>query len=129
VIHLDSNFLIRASVAGTDESRLLRRWLSDGEHLGTSAVAWAEFLCGPVSDEAASSAATLVGEPEPLDASAATAAARLFNETGRRRGSLSDCMIAASAVQAGAQLATADVADFRRFEPLGLSLVGRKAKN
>jgi predicted nucleic acid-binding protein len=34
-----------------------------------------------------------------------------------------DCMIAASAIAAGASLATSDVAGFRRFERAGLTLV------
>jgi predicted nucleic acid-binding protein len=123
VIHLDSSFLIRAGFAGSAEDAQLRHWLADGEHLGASAVAWAEYLCGPVSVEDASVATTLIDEPEPLDSAAASVAARLFNETGRRRGSLADCMIAATAIQADAELATADLADFRRYEPLGLRLV------
>ena len=123
MIHLDSSFLIRSCFPGSGEDLLLRQWLSAGELLGASAVAWAEFQCGPVSTEAASMAAALIDEPEPLDAAAATVAARLFNETGRRRGSLPDCMIAATAIQADATLATSDITDFRRFEPLGLKLL------
>ena len=107
---------------GSDEARRLRQWVHSGELLGVSAVAWAEFLCGPVSDERAAAIAVLLAAPESFDAAAAPVAARLFNETGRRRGSQGDCMIAATAIQADVQLATADLVDFRRFESLGLTL-------
>jgi len=46
----------------------------------------------------------------------------LFNRAGRRRGSLLDCMIAAIALRAGAALATANQADFRRLRAAGLRL-------
>jgi len=49
-------------------------------------------------------------------------AARLFNLGGRRRGSHADCMIAASAIAAGAGLATRNPADFARSAPQGLRL-------
>ena len=48
--------------------------------------------------------------------------AMLFNRAGRRRGSLLDCMIAAIALRAGAALATANQADFRRLRAAGLRL-------
>ena len=53
----------------------------------------------------------------------AEVAAGLFNETGRRRGSLNDCMIAAAALADDAPIATMNVVDFRRFEKSGLKLV------
>jgi predicted nucleic acid-binding protein len=122
VIHLDTSFLIRAGTGATFESRRLRHWLRRGEEVGISAVAWAEFLCGPVPTLAVEDAAELMGEPWPLSGIDATVAARLFNLTGRRRGSLADCLIAAIAMNAGAALATSNVADFRQLEPFGLVL-------
>jgi predicted nucleic acid-binding protein len=49
-------------------------------------------------------------------------AARLFNKTARKRGTLMDCMIAATAIRIGAPLATSNVADFRRFKAEGLRI-------
>ena len=50
-------------------------------------------------------------------------AARLFNESGRRRGSLINCMTAAAALADGASLATANTAYFRHFQTSGPELV------
>jgi len=122
MIHLDTRFLIRSLVAGSTEDAMLRRWIRLSEPLGISAVAWAEFLCGPVEPESIEAIEQLVGPPTPFGAAEATLAARCFNETGRRRGSFVDCLITATAIEAGARLATANRGDFRRFEPLGLRL-------
>lgn len=51
-----------------------------------------------------------------LDEDAQVAAAAL-NRSGRRRGTLTDCMIAASAIRVGASLATTNPADFQRLDP------------
>jgi predicted nucleic acid-binding protein len=122
MIHLDTSFLVRALAAGTSEDKKLRAWLAAEERLGMSAVAWAEFLCGPVDSAGLELVARIVEERVPFDEGDAALAARLFNETGRRRGSLADCMIAASAIRGGATLATENPRDFRRFEPAGLGL-------
>ena len=122
MIHLDTSFLIRALVAGSAQDQELRSWISDGEVLGMSAVAWAEFLCGPLRSSALELAADLIGPPTEFTPGEAALAARLFNDSGRRRGALLDCMIAATALGEGAQIATVNVKDFRRFEPFGLRL-------
>ena len=123
MIHLDTSFLIRALPRSSSEDRRLRAWLKAGEPLAMSTVSWAEFLCGPVGAREIELAARILGDPVSFVAADAALTARLFNLTGRRRGSMTDCMIAATAIRAGAPLATADRADFRRFEPAGLALV------
>jgi predicted nucleic acid-binding protein len=125
VIHLDTNFLIGAAARGTSEARLLLSWLNAGQSIAVSAPVWAEFLCGPVTDAAVEAILTVIHQPAPFDRAEAELTARLFNESGRRRSSFVDCMIAASAMHAGARLATANTRDFRRFEALGLELALR----
>lgn len=58
----------------------------------------------------------------PFSDDDASLAASLFNATGRRRGSLVDCMIAAAALRARAEIATANASDFDRFAAHGLRL-------
>ena len=122
MIHLDTSFLIRAGAHGTPESRRLRSWLRRGEQVRISSVVWAEYLCGPVPASAAEDAAELFGEPVSFGATEATLAAQLFNASGRRRGTLADCMIAAIALGSGASLATSNVRDFQRLVEHGLEL-------
>jgi len=104
---------------------LLRQWLESSEPLQASTIVWTEFLCGPLSDMETSLARDLLQEVIPLSAQHAALAARLFDSSGRRRGSLADCMIAAVAIQSDAQLATSNPRDFVRLEPYGLILAGR----
>ena len=122
MIHLDTSFLIRALAPGSQEDARLREWIGANEPLGMSTVAWAEFLCGPV-DEAAMSVASVVVERQLLfTEEMAVIAARLFNGSGRRRGTMVDCMIAATALAEQAAVATGNPDDFSRFEAFGLAL-------
>jgi predicted nucleic acid-binding protein len=122
VIHLDTSFLIRAMTPTSPEDGRLRRWLVSGEPIGISAVSWAEFLCGPVGTGDVDVATRIVGEPVALLGADGPLIATLFNRGGRRRGSITDCMIAATAIRAGAALATRNPTDFRRFESAGLTI-------
>lgn len=122
MIHLDTGFLIRSLVAGSPEDRRLREWLRSGETLAMSAVAWSEFLCGPVSPRQAELAAAVVAQRVSFREEEAPLAARLFNDAGRRRGSMVDCLIAATALRAGARVATTNPGDFARFSGAGLAL-------
>ena len=123
MIHLDTSFLIKSLVRGSAEDRSLRDWLKAGEAVAMSAVAWAELLCGPLEASHMELISRVVSERAPFLEEDAVLCARLFNESGRRRGSLMDCMIAASALRAGASLATANARDFRRFAAAGLTLL------
>ena len=87
-----------------------------------SVIAWSEFLCGPIDETALSLASLVVGRRPEFTEAMATISARLFNESGRRRGTIIDCMIAAAAISEGASVATTNPADFSRFEALGLAL-------
>ena len=123
MICLDTSFLIRALVSGSRQDRRLRQWLGAGEQLSISAVGWAEFLCGPVEPGHADLAARIVTQRLPFDEQDGALAARLFNEAGRRHGSLTDCMIAATVIRSDASLATANAGDFQRFSAAGLKTV------
>jgi predicted nucleic acid-binding protein len=123
MIHLDTSFLVRALVRGSPQDGRLRDWLGVGETLAISTIGWAEFLCGPIDQEQVDLALRIVTERVPFVEEDAVMAARLFNESGRRRGSFTDCMIAAAAMQPGVSLATANPSDFRRFEAAGLTVV------
>lgn len=104
---------------------MLVRWLEQRQTLRISSVAWAEFLCGPVSTAEIEDIAMVLGEPVSFGALEATLAALLFSASGRRGSSMADCMIAAVALNANAELATSNAADFKRFARHGLVLVTR----
>lgn len=123
MIALDTNFLINALGAGTPAEALSRGWLRSGERLVASIIVWTEFLCGPVTPEQVRLARAMLGEPFALTVGDAERAAELFNAGGRRRGSLADCMIAATAMRLGVELATANGDDFRRFQSAGLRVI------
>ena len=123
MIHLDTDFFIGALIRGTDQDEQLREWQRAYQTIATSTIAWAEFLCGPVDADQIDLAARLVSQRVAFAEEDARLAARLFNESGRRRGSLTDCMIAASAIRLAAPLATLNASDFRKFEESGLVLI------
>jgi predicted nucleic acid-binding protein len=123
MIHLDTNYLIGLATKGSVVAVNVEAWLAVGESLAASAVAWTEFLNGPVTPLALSRAeAVLESRIIPFRQAEAVLAAELFNKTGRRRGSRFDCLIAATAILAHAEVATANKADFKVFTPHGLRL-------
>ena len=118
-IHLDTCFLLNALQPDSVEGRRLAGWLGEGRAVRMSVMAWTEVQCGPFSAGQRALVARLLGDPLPLHARQGDLAARLFNASGRRRGSLPDCLIAAAAIDAEAPLATTDEG-FARFAEAGL---------
>jgi predicted nucleic acid-binding protein len=123
MMHLDTNYLIGLAVRGSSPARNVDNWLAAGESLAASTLAWTEFLNGPVSaDEIALVESVIEGNLVPFEKRTAVLAAQLFNQAGRRRGSRFDCLIAATAILANAELATENKNDFTPFVPFGLKL-------
>jgi predicted nucleic acid-binding protein len=124
MIHLDTNYHIGLAVPGSSPAQNVDNWLAAGETLAASTLAWTEFLNGPVSaDEIALVESVIEGNLIAFEKPKAALAAQLCNQAGRRRGSRFDCLIAAAAILAGAQLATENTKDFEPFVPFGLKLV------
>ena len=120
MILLDTNSLIGALVAGSDESKQVLNWLERGEVLITAMPAWYEFLCGPVSELQAKAIQSVLTEIVPLDEAQSREAAMLFNRTCRRRALRIDALIASCAILKGALLATRNTSDFEIFATQGL---------
>ncbi len=123
MIHLDTNILIDLVTAYPPQVAVVRLWLEEGQVLTVSSVAWSEFLNGPhtlTQKDAVRS--ILTGGIRPFEENQAEQASRLFHQTGRRRGSHADCMIAAAALCAREPVATRNIRDFERFIPYGLML-------
>ncbi len=123
MIHLDANFLIGSVNKGSPPALLLRKWLQHGETFAASAVAWAEFLHGPVMPDQIQQVGFLIqGMVISFGRREAELASQLFNLGGRRRGSQPDCFIAATAICSGARLATENQRHFVAFTGVGLRL-------
>jgi predicted nucleic acid-binding protein len=122
MIHLDTNFLIQISVAGSGAHERFTAWAATQESINVRTIAWAEFLSGPMDATAEALARQVFPQPEPFLSTDAALAARLFNQTGRRSRSLADCMIAAVAMRCSAKLATLNTGDFQPLTGHGLIL-------
>lgn len=116
MICLDTNYLILGLVPGSTESVELIGWAQSSVPLVTSSVAWYEFLCGPVSEQQVTVMQSFLAQIIPFGETEGKEAANLFNSTGRRRALRVDAMIAATAIVAGAKLATNNRGDFAHFE-------------
>jgi predicted nucleic acid-binding protein len=123
MIHLDTNFLIGVANRHLPVEAALVGWLQQGEKFAASAVAWAEFFNGPIKPAHVQQMKVLIeGRVISLGRIEAEKASQLFNQTGRRRGSMPDCFIAATAICERASLATQNRKHFAPFEAAGLLL-------
>lgn len=123
MIHLDTNLLIAASDPEDPHVPVFRKLLVATPILAVSAVAWTEYrscLVDPVKERVLLQ--VLQGGIVSFDRIAAEFAGQLFYETKTHRRNRLDSMIAATAILAGAELATVDREDFRPFIPHGLKL-------
>ena len=118
MIQLDTSSLIRALNLGSPEDRKLRAWIGAGEtheHGRLGGV--------PVLSDDLGCQRQLRSSDSTVTSPRITRRLPPVYSTGRRRGSLIDCMVAAVALADGAPIATENVADFRRFEDFGLKVV------
>ena len=67
MICLDTSFLIHALAPTSPEGRALRGWVTEDIRLTVSAIAWAEFLCGPAPTRAIDAARRLCDHIIPFD--------------------------------------------------------------
>ena len=123
-ILMDTNFLICGLIQDSPESEQLKQWYRSGRSLMTSSVVWYEFLCGPVTEPQVEVIHAFLKGPKVIafDQSIASRTALLFNQLGRPRKVRVDAMIAATAIEMDAELATANVQDFEGMIPYGLKL-------
>lgn len=123
MIHLDSNVLVALADLTHDNHPFIQR-IKSREPAVASALAWFEFCCGPLTEQHLQLArAVLAGRVTEINGSIAERAAMLFNVCGRKRSLRTDCLIAATAVLADAELATFNASDFEPFTPYGLKLL------
>ena len=123
MIHLDTNYIIGSVTFSSPVRANIIALLRGGEEFSASAVAWSEFLNGPVMPSQVQDALNMVqGRIIPFGISEAERSAILFNLGGRKRGSQPDCFIAAAAICARARLATVNKDDFQAFIPAGLRM-------
>lgn len=122
-LHFDTNELIKISFTTSDLGDKLLPWLKQGNIAAVSTITWSEFCNGPIPLAKKQLIERILGDniidfTQPM----AETASFLFNKTGRRRGSHSDCMIAATAINSDAPLCTQNTRDFERFVPFGLRI-------
>lgn len=124
LIQLDTNALIALLDPNGPVYLKMHEACKSGLLPSTSSLAWHELVRGPISTAELLLIEGIVGERViPMTRSTAELGARLFNSTGRRRSATADCLIAACAMENRSHFVTLNPADFKPFEPFGLSLM------
>jgi len=122
VIHLDTNALIALPLWLRKGHPLIAR-VEVGEPVATSAIAWYEYLSGPIDAKEAHLVENFIERRVLVtDARQAQLAADLYNAAGRKRSLKIDALIAAAAIVNGAELLTLNLQDFAPFAARGLRL-------
>jgi predicted nucleic acid-binding protein len=125
-LHLDTNALIALSDPSQAMFGIIEHHLREGWSVGTDAVAWHEYVRGPLLAEDRERVLLIIDQKViPLTREISERAAFLFNHSGRRRGSTSDCLIAAACMFENAELVTENWEDFHPFVPHGLRFASR----
>ena len=123
MIHLDTNALIALPRLARQRHPLTQR-IAAGEPAAASALAWFEYVCGPLPEPEQHLVRAAIGARiVEVDEAVAERAAVLFNHAGRRRSLRTDSLIAATAILAGAELASYNTPDFAPFTAHGLRLL------
>ena len=122
MILVDTTFMIDALHPGTRSNRVVSNWLLAEETVNVPALVWTELMIGDLPQPTRDELHSLFPSPEPLFAADATKAAELFVRTGKRPGTLRECLIAAVCLRVRARLATLAIQNFNHFESFGLVL-------
>lgn len=123
IVHFDTNELIQISLSTSITGGKVLPWLKAGNLAAVSTITWSEFCNGPLTAARKNAIISILdGNILDFTMEMGEMASVLFNCTGRRRGSHSDCMIAATAIISDAPLSTLNLKDFERFVPHGLRL-------
>lgn len=123
MIHLDTNVLIALPLLARQRHPLAQR-IGKGEPVAVSSLVWFEYVCGPVDESEQLLVRTAIGaQILAVDEEVAERAAVLFNHAGRKRSLRTDSLIAATAIGAGAELASYNAGDFAPFTAYGLRLL------
>ena len=123
MIHVDTNLLIASIDPSHENARVWTRLVMVDEPIAASAVAWTELRSYSISsNQLLALEQLLLGGIVAYERAHADLAGELFRNTKTKRKNRLDSMIAATAILAGAKLATADQKDFQPFVSLGLEL-------